>query len=461
MQSEKPSISRNIALGVAEIFLWGGSYFLMAVIADPVVASTQWPRAWVVGALSIAILISGLLAPFVGRRIRELGGRRVLVTGAVILAMGLAGVAASPDLPLFLIAWVIVGIGMSATLYDALFSIVGQTYGQGARGSITQITLISGLAITVCWPISNFLVQMIGWRGACLGYSVLVVVLVIPLFLWAIPAAVGVGGARLLTEARPPHNARTVGLFRLGASFTVASMIMTAISVELLMLLELKGLSTAQAVALGALIGPAQVFTRAIEGLLGRGTHPYWNLLIGSVAAFSGLILLATAPSLAWLAIILYGIGNGMRTIVRGTLPLALYGRDEYATVMGQLARAPLIGQAATPLAAGLLVQYFGSSVLLPALLILGLANVALAAFVYPLTGLKNARSNNRGNPGDHLLDQPRTTAGSRPAIPQFTGLSDDPLPHHPQTGFEIISAEPQMANTDRTSTAAHPVGRG
>jgi MFS family permease len=391
MQSEKPSVARNIALGVGEIFLWGGSYFLMAVIADPVVASTQWPRAWVVGALSIAILISGLLAPFVGRRIRRLGGRRVLVTGAVILAMGLVGVAVSPNLPVFLIAWVMIGIGMSATLYDALFSIVGQTYGQGARGSITQITLISGLAITVCWPISNFLVQTVGWRGACLGYSGLTVVIVIPLFLWAFPATEGVCVPRPVAESPRPHAVRTVGLFRLGASFTVASMIMTAISVELLMVLELQGLSTAQAVALGALIGPAQVFTRAVEGVLGRGTHPYWNLLIGSLAALSGLTLLATAPSLAWLAIILYGIGNGMRTIVRGTLPLALYGRDEYATVMGQLARAPLIGQAVTPLAAGLLVQYFGSSVLLPALLILGLANVASAILVYPLIGLKNA----------------------------------------------------------------------
>jgi MFS family permease len=384
-QPATPTFFRASALGLTQILLWGGSYFFMAVIADPIVESTNWPRTWVVGALSIAILISGLPSPFVGRLIRTNGGKPVLVIGSTILALGLLVVAASPSLPFFLLGWGIMGFGMAGCLFDPLFSAVGQAYGTAARGTLTQITLISGFAITLCWPASSYLVQTVGWRLTCVAYATVAIVVVIPLFAWAIPRhgnAVDVVASVARPQIKPSMPA---GLLRLGASFTVASMIMTAVSVELLMLLEMLGLSIDHAVALSALIGPAQVLVRGVEIVVGRHVHPYWGLLASALAALLGLSVLTFAPSLAWLAILLYGAGNGMRTVVRGTLPLALYGREEYATVMGQLARAPLIGQAATPLAAGLLVQYLGGSALLPGLLTIAGLNSLLALMVYPL----------------------------------------------------------------------------
>ena len=317
--------------------------------------------------------------------IRKNGGKPVLVIGATILALGLLVVATSPSLPIFLLGWAIMGVGMAGCLFDPLFSAVGQIYGNAARGTLTQITLISGFAITLCWPASNYLVQTVGWRLTCVAYAAIAIVVVIPLFAWAIPRyrvtddAVASVARSQITPSMP------AGLFRLGASFTVASMIMTAVSLELLMLLEMLGLSIDHAVALSALIGPAQVLVRGVEIGVGRHVHPYWGLLASALAALLGLSLLAVAPSLAWLAIILYGAGNGMRTVVRGTLPLALYGREEYATVMGQLARAPLIGQAATPLAAGLLVQSLGNAALLPGLLGIAVLNFIFALMVYPL----------------------------------------------------------------------------
>ncbi|WP_395678120.1 MFS transporter [Inquilinus sp.] len=380
-----PTFLRNAALGITQILLWGGSYFFMAVLADPVVASTQWPRAWVVGALSIAILVSGLPAPMVGRLIQRHGGRPVLILGSLVLAFGLIIVAAATSLPVFLVGWTVMGIGMAACLYDPLFSAVGQAYGTAARGTLTQITLISGFAITLCWPASHFLIEGIGWKGACLAYAAIAIFVVIPLFAWAIPPHVTTEKAAAPITARPADGMAPRGLLRLTASFTVGSMIMTAVSVELLMLLELSGMSAEHAVALGALIGPAQVAARAFEGVFARRAHPYWSLLASSICALVGVLLLALAPGLAWLAIILYGAGNGMRTIVRGTLPLALYNRADYANVMGRLARPPLIGQALTPLAAGLLIQHLGSAALLPGLLAVAAANLLLACAVFPL----------------------------------------------------------------------------
>lgn len=382
---------RNAGLGITQILLWGGSYFLMAVIADPVVSTTGWSHAWVVGALSIAILVSGLPAPLVGRLIQQRGGRSVLVMGSLILAAGLVVVAVSPSLPVFLFGWTVIGIGMAASLYDPLFSAVGRTFGANARAALTQITLVAGFAITLCWPASHFLVGLWGWRATCLVYATVAVLIVIPLFMWAIPAHNDSGALATAVEQSPtappaktPHSV-SKGLHRLSASFTVASMIMTAISVELLMLLQFVGLSADHAVALSALIGPAQVVARGLESVVSRHAHPYWTLLASAICVLAGLVLLAVAPEFAWLSIILYGAGNGMRTIVRGTLPLAMFGRYEYATVMGRLARPPLIGQAATPLAAGLLIQHLGSWALLPGLIGLAVVNLLLAFAVYPL----------------------------------------------------------------------------
>jgi predicted MFS family arabinose efflux permease len=383
---------RNAALGTTQILLWGGSYFLMAVIADAVVATTGWSRAWVVGALSIAILVSGLPAPFVGRLIRRYGGRSVLIAGSLILAIGLAIVGVATSLSVFLLGWAVIGIGMAACLYDPLFSTIGQTFGGAARSALTQITLVSGFAITLCWPVSHFLVQMVGWRATCLVYAAVAILCVIPLFAWAIPSHAKTAGAavpaaeqQLIADATKTIETAPRGLYRLGASFTVASMIMTGISVELLMVLQLEGLSAEHAVALSTLIGPSQVVARALEGMFSKRAHPYWSLLASAICVLTGLVLLAMVPSFAWLAIILYGAGNGMRTIVRGTLPLAMYGRHEYAIVMGRLARPPLIGQAATPLAAGLLIQHLGSGALLPGLLAVAIVNLLLAFAVFPL----------------------------------------------------------------------------
>jgi predicted MFS family arabinose efflux permease len=378
----------NAALGVTQIILWGGSFFLIAVLADPIVQSTGWSQGMVVGALSLAILISGVLSPCIGQMIRRHGGRAVLVGGSLVIAAGQLLMAMSTTLPGFLLAWAVIGVGMAAALYDPLFAAIGQAYGASARRAMTQIAIASGFAITLCWPATRALVVQVGWRGTCVVYALLAALVVAPLFAWALPRRDRIAsvlppttvGATPLTKA--PGLIRLPGEHILAATFTSAAVLMTAVSVQLLLLLQAKGVSAGAAVALSALIGPSQVGARILELAFGRRTHPAWALLVSSGSVGLGLLILATAPAFAWLAIILYGAGNGMRTVVRGTLPLTLYGQHEYAAVMGRLARLPLLGQAATPLACGYLTDWFSLDILLDLMLGIALVNVVLSVIV-------------------------------------------------------------------------------
>ena len=152
-------------LGTAQILAWGMSYYLIAVLAKPIETDTAWGLPWIVGGLSIAFLISGLVSPKVGRLIDRFGGRPVLAASAILLAIGLATIAAAPTLPVYLAGWCVLGAAMGAGLYDPAFATIGRIYGDQARSAITLTTLYGGFASTVCWPLSAVLVEQIGWRG--------------------------------------------------------------------------------------------------------------------------------------------------------------------------------------------------------------------------------------------------------------------------------------------------------
>ena len=161
------------SLGIVQILAWGSSYYLMAVLAQPIVADTGWPLPWVVGAISLALACAGIASPFVGRLITRHGGRPVLAGGCALLATGLLICAAASNLPGFYLGWCIIGLGMSAGLYDPAFATLGRLYKDQARGAITALTLWGGFASTVSWPLSTWLLSHLDWRGTVATYAAL------------------------------------------------------------------------------------------------------------------------------------------------------------------------------------------------------------------------------------------------------------------------------------------------
>ena len=169
------------ALGAAQILAWGTSFYFPAVFAEPIVRDTGWSLGLVVGGTSLGLLVAGLISPQVGRIIDARGGRPVLLASSLFYAAGLAGVGLAPALPVYLLAWVLIGIGMGTGLYDAVFAALGRIYGSAARGPITNLTLFGGFASTICWPLSAFMIDHVGWRTACLIYAALHLAVSLPL----------------------------------------------------------------------------------------------------------------------------------------------------------------------------------------------------------------------------------------------------------------------------------------
>ncbi len=375
------------ALGFAQILAWGSTYYLPAVLAAPIVVDTGWPMGWVVGALSVGLLISGLVSPRVGHLIDHHGGRPVLVASALLLAAGLLVLGLAPSLQVFVAGWLVLGVGMGAGLYDPAFSTLGRLYGEKARSAITHVTLFGGFASTVCWPVSAFLVEQIGWRGACLAYAGIHLVVVLPLYVFGLPSEVSrppaspVSGTARPRSIRPEHR---IVFALLAAGLALASVVMTVVAVHILTLLQARGVALAAAVGFGALIGPSQVGARILEAAFGRRHHPVWSMVIASIAVAAGLGMLLGGSSVIAVGIILYGAGNGIRSIARGTVPLALFGTEGYAILMGWLSLPILVTQAISPSLGAVLMEHFGPDGTIAVLCGLSMLNIFAAVALLP-----------------------------------------------------------------------------
>jgi predicted MFS family arabinose efflux permease len=375
------------ALGVVMIFSWGSTYYLMAVLAAPIAADTGWSLNAITGALSAGLLGAALISPRVGRLIAQWGGRPVMALGLIGLALGLALLALAQALWVFWAGWLVLGLGMAATLYDPAFATLGRIYGAQARGAITQLTLWGGFASTVCWPLSALMLEFWGWRGVALAYAGLHLCVTLPLIWLVLPRESGGtvhSPAKPAPAAQPSLSPREQRQYLLMAALLVVNgLVVVNVSVWLFKLLQAQGISLAQAVALGALIGPAQVGARLIEMAARERHHPIWTMIASCGAIAVGLVLLALGWQLPALALILYGGGNGLFSIARGSLPLALFGPERFAVLMGRLARPALIAQAIAPMAGAFSISALGAGVTLYLLALLGVGNLALTAAMW------------------------------------------------------------------------------
>ena len=384
-------------LGCMQILAWGSTFYLLPVLARPIVDDTGWAYDRVMAGLALGLFAAGIVSPRTGRLIGRHGGRRVLAGGALLVALGLVIVATAKSLPVYLAGWIVLGAGMGASLYDAAFATLGALYGNAARGPIAAVTLVGGFASTVCWPFSAFLVGQAGWRGACLVYA-------------AIHVALGCAGSLLVLPARRPEAPAAAPGERPAASglmpdermmfalvsavLTLAAAILALVGSQLITLLTGSGLTLAQAVGLGMIIGPAAVGARAIETLAGTRYHPIWTMVASVTLVCCGAVLFFAGPVAFAAAIALYAAGNGIGSVAKGTLPLALFGPARYPALAGRIAAPVLVAMSLSPYVGAWSFQAGGVTATLTLFAGIAATNAVLVAALFILTrGRRNAAS--------------------------------------------------------------------
>ena len=358
------------ALGTAQTLAWASSYYLPAMLAAPMARDLGVATPTVFAAFSVALVVSALLGPWAGRSIDRWGGRPVLAGTNGVFALGLAALALAQGPVGLFAAWVVLGIGMGSGLYEAAFAALVRLYGAGSRNAITGITLIAGFASTVGWPVSTLLEHTLGWRGACWTWAALHLLLGLPLNLLLPRPAPAATLAPARTDpgaeaAAPPAPADEAPSRRaaplLALVFAATWFVSTAMAAHLPRLLQANGATLASAVAVGALVGPAQVAGRLLEFGVLRRVHP---LLSARLAALlhplgAAVLTLLGGPGAAVFAL-LHGAGNGILTIAKGTLPLVLFGTQAYGQRQGVLMVPARIAQAAAPWLFGLCLDRWG-----------------------------------------------------------------------------------------------------
>lgn len=390
-----------LALGSAQTLAWASSYYLPAVLAAPIAAELGLGVPTVFLAFSLALVVAALVGPASGRLIDRHGGRRVLMGTSVLFAAGLASLAAVQGPVSLFAAWALIGLAMGAGLYDAAFASLVWLYGRASRDPITGITLLAGFASTVGWPLSAWMGELWGWRGACLGWAALHVVLGLPLNA-ALPRRRAVAGhdaaataaapvpAAVASAAPPPVAADTpppgwAPLLLLAFVFATTRFVATGMGAHLPGLLVAAGATLAAAVAAGALVGPAQVAGRLLEfGLLRRVSPLVSARLAASAPPLGALALLVFGLPAAAPFALLHGLGNGILTIAKGTLPLALFGAQGYGARQGWLALPALALQALAPWVYGLALARSVDTALLLSCLVSGASVVALVLLRLP-----------------------------------------------------------------------------
>src|SRR6267154_5098855 len=353
-----------LALGPTQTLAWASSYYLPAILADPIGHDLGVSSNWIFAAFSASLVISALLGPRVGRQIDLFGGRPVLSMSNVTLAAGLALLGVTYSIPVLVVAWILLGIGMGFGLYDAAFAALGRIYGDNARRAITGITLLAGFASTVGWPLTAWGLETIGWRETCFAWAAAHILVGLPINFFMLPAVQGAKAA--VAAAIKPHIPIDRTMILLAFAFAAAWSVTGAMAAHLPRILEAAGATSLQAVSAGALIGPAQVFARIVEASFLSRYHPLLSTRLACLThPIGAAIVMLVGGAAASAFAIFHGTGNGILTIARGTLPLAIFGPQNYGYRLGIIGAPARMAQAAAPRAFGLLIDTMGSRVLI------------------------------------------------------------------------------------------------
>lgn len=356
-----------LGLGTAQTLAWASSYYLVAFMAAPQARDVGISTTSVYAAFTAAMLVAAMVGPKVGRTIDLIGGREVLALSSLLFIAGLTLMAFAPNAAILWLSWLVMGAGMGLGLYDAAFATLGRIYGEGARPSITGITLLAGFASTVGWPVTAWGIDTFGWRDTCLIWAAAHLLIGLPLNALTLPKLAGSSGAALAAAAkaeRPADVAMDRNMWLLAFAFAAGWVVAAAIAAHLPRMLSLAGANPSEILLAGMLLGPAQVAARFLEAtLLSKVSSLHTARYCMLTHPVGASLLMAGGGAMSAPFMLLHGGGHGIITIARGTVPLAVFGARNYGFRLGLIGAPTRIAQAFSPLLFGLIIDWTGSGV--------------------------------------------------------------------------------------------------
>jgi MFS family permease len=363
------------ALGITQITAWGTSYYCLGVLAPSIAKEFGWSRGFVFLGFTVSLLVMALISAAVGRMMDRVGARIVMTVGSVVLAAALLLLSMVTTDWAYLLVWALVGVGMRLTLYDAAMVALVQVTPTRGRLAISYLTLYGAFASSIFWVIGHYLDEAMGWRQTIVVFAALNILVCLPLHWFGLARREGdvatpagkPGVAQATQPGEPPLEgvARVIGMVLFGLVMSLSGLVFGILSVQLVPVLEGAGLGPAAAVWMASLKGVAQFGGRVVELAFGRNLSAMAvaRLALGSMAAAFGLLYVSEGNFWALLAFtLLMGAAQGVITIVRGAVPLALFGPKGFGVVMGLIATPILIVSALSPTIFAAVVDQFGWS---------------------------------------------------------------------------------------------------
>lgn len=350
-------------LGVTQILAWG-ILFYPPVLTMPLIAAERgWSLAFAMGGFSLGLLVSGFVAPTVGGLIDRFGGHVVMAAGSLVGAAGLVLLVHAANPYLYMAVWILLGVAISANLYDPAFATLGRIFGAAARRPITALTFAGGFASTVSWPVTQLLLSLTDWRTTYLIYAGVLAVVAAPLHAFVLPRS-RAASEPITGDKTPPAKAilpsNGLAFLLVAAGFAIYAFVPSGLAAHLLAMFGRAGIDASTAVLIGALFGPSQVAARLCEFVFAGNRHPLAVArfaLALLVASFALVAVFGFSIPIAMAFAVMFGAANGLMTIARGAVPLALFGAAGYGRLLGRIAKPFQIMQAVAPVVLAFVIE--------------------------------------------------------------------------------------------------------
>lgn len=364
LKSDSRLIGVLLVLAITQLIGWG-TIGLPAIVGRDLAADLGMSLPAVFGGTSVLYVTMGLCAPWLAKAFARHGARKVMMVGTVLTVPGFVLLSFAREPLLYFAAWTIFGVAGSATLSTGAYIMLNEIAGRQAKSAIGALMLVTGLSSSIFWPATSFLSGHLGWRGTCLVYAAMLILVSLPLYAFAAPRRTVAkdDGAAPAKRAEAPRIARsTFGL--VVSAITLNAFVNFGLSAVFIELLRAEGLAPAQAIAFGSMLGVIQVSARGLDFLGGGRWDGITTGLVAGTALPVAMVLLMLSEGATWAVatfILLYGAGSGAMAVARATIPLVFYDQAEFAKAMSMIALPLNLASAISPpLLAGLLTQ-FGS----------------------------------------------------------------------------------------------------